>query len=362
MPFMKSSAKKEVHTALYRKYRPETFKDVIGQDHVVSVLEATIKNKSIAHAYLFAGSRGTGKTSVARIVAREIGCSANDLYEIDAASNRGIDDVREIKESVSTLPFESPYKVYIIDEVHMLTKEAFNALLKTLEEPPAYVVFILATTEIEKIPETVLSRCQVFQFKKPSETMLKDVVLTVAKKEGFAIGTAAAELIALLGDGSFRDTQGTLQKVLGLSDDKKITLEEVEKITGAPRNFLINNFVEAISRRGLDTALETLGKITEGNTDVKMFLKLVLMKMRYVLLLKYAKEMEKVIKEKVSSDDFILISKLAGEKDSGINSIILYELLGAYDMVGRTQIPELPIELALVKTLSTNNPQPTTNS
>ncbi len=359
---MSKSSKKENHVALYRKYRPETFKDVIGQDQVVSVLEAAIKNKSISHAYLFAGSRGTGKTSVARIVAREIGCKANDLYEIDAASNRGIDDVREIKESVGTTPFESPYKVYIIDEVHMLTKEAFNALLKTLEEPPSYVVFILATTEIDKIPETVLSRCQVFQFKKPSEAMLKEVVLSVAKQEGFAIETSAAELIALLGDGSFRDTQGTLQKVLGLSSDKKVSLAEVEKITGAPRNTLVNEFVSAVSASDVGAALETLSKVTEGNTDVKMFLKLGLMKMRYVLLLKYAKEMEKVIKEKVSSDDFKLLLKLSSEKSSGINSILLYELLGAYDMVSRTQIPELPIELALVKTLSTHNQQPTTNS
>src|SRR3989344_5950244 len=132
--------------ALYRKYRPEKYKEVIGQDHVVKVLEASLKLGNISHAYLFAGSRGTGKTSVARIFAREIGTSQNDLYEIDAASNRGIDDVRAIREAVGTLPFESKYKVYIVDEVHMLTKEAFNALLKTLEEPPSYVVFILATT------------------------------------------------------------------------------------------------------------------------------------------------------------------------------------------------------------------------
>ena len=131
---------------LYRKYRPERFEDVLGQDHIVEVLRESIKNSSIAHAYLFSGGRGTGKTTLARIVAKEVGCTENDLYEIDAASNRGIDDIRELRDAVSTLPFESPYKVYIIDEVHMLTKEAFNALLKTLEEPPAHALFILATT------------------------------------------------------------------------------------------------------------------------------------------------------------------------------------------------------------------------
>ena len=129
-------------SALYRKYRPAHFKDVVGQSHVVTVLEEAIKQEKLSHAYLFAGSRGTGKTSVARIFAREIGTSANDLYEMDAASNRGIDDIREIRDGVSTVPFESKYKVYIIDEVHMLTKEAFNALLKTLEEPPPHAIFI----------------------------------------------------------------------------------------------------------------------------------------------------------------------------------------------------------------------------
>ena len=159
---------------MYRRYRPTTFKDVVGQDHVVEALERSIKNKTIGHAYLFAGGRGTGKTSVARIFASEIGCTEKDLYEMDAASNRGIDDVRAIRDAVSTMPFESPYKVYIIDEAHMLTKEAFNALLKTLEEPPPHAVFILATTEAEKIPETVVSRCQTFNFKKPTQKILRE--------------------------------------------------------------------------------------------------------------------------------------------------------------------------------------------
>ncbi len=143
---------------LYRKYRPSNFGEVMGQDHIVSVIEKSIKNKKIAHAYLFSGSRGIGKTSIARILAKDLGTHSDDIYEIDAASNRGIDDIRAIRDAVNTLPFHSTYKVYIVDEVHMLTKEAFNALLKTLEEPPAYVIFMLATTELEKIPETIISR------------------------------------------------------------------------------------------------------------------------------------------------------------------------------------------------------------
>ncbi|MFA5841932.1 MAG: AAA family ATPase, partial [Candidatus Paceibacterota bacterium] len=179
-----SENKNPGNVAFYRKYRPDTFGKVLGQDHIVSVLKSAVESGSTVHAYLFAGSRGTGKTSVARILSRELGTSENDLYEIDAASNRGIDDVRALKEAVQALPFESRYKVYIVDEVHMLTKEAFNALLKTLEEPPKHVVFILATTELGKLPETIISRCQVFNFRKPSEQVLKDLVLDIAQAEG----------------------------------------------------------------------------------------------------------------------------------------------------------------------------------
>ena len=181
--------------ALYRKYRPSSFDDVLGQEHIVKVLKGALKLGNIAHAYLFFGTRGTGKTSVARIMAQELKTSDADIYEIDAASNRGIDDIRELRDSVRTLPFNSDYKVYIIDEVHMLTKEAFNALLKTLEEPPKHVIFILATTELDKVPETIISRCQTFTFKKPTLSVLKDLVLSVSKKENFTLDNAGAELI-----------------------------------------------------------------------------------------------------------------------------------------------------------------------
>jgi DNA polymerase-3 subunit gamma/tau len=159
--------------ALYRAYRPSVFDEVRGQESVVSVLEAAVKKGEIAHAYLFAGGRGTGKTSMARILARAVGTSEKDMYEMDAASNRGIDEIRELREGVATHPFESNYKFYIIDEAHALTKDAWGALLKTLEEPPAHVVFVLATTELDRVPETIRSRCQVFRFSKPSHEILK---------------------------------------------------------------------------------------------------------------------------------------------------------------------------------------------
>lgn len=189
--------------ALYQKYRPQTFDEVLGQEHVVEALQKAAANDRIAHAYIFSGTRGTGKTSLARIFARAIGTSPRDLYEMDGASNRGIDEIRALRDELHTLPFESKYKVYIIDEVHMLTKEAFNALLKTLEEPPQHVVFILATTEFEKLPDTIVSRCQSFVFKTPGAPILKEMLLRAAKKEKVSLEPAAAELIALIASGSF---------------------------------------------------------------------------------------------------------------------------------------------------------------
>ncbi len=338
--------------ALYRKYRPQNFKDVLGQEHIVKVLEGSIELGNISHAYLFAGSRGTGKTSIARIFAKAIGSSDNDIYEIDAASNRGIDDIRELREAVSSLPFQSPYKVYIVDEVHMLTKEAFNALLKTLEEPPKHIVFILATTEIDKLPETVVSRCQVFSFKKPSHKILKELVLNVAKKEGFKIEPSSADLIALLGEGSFRDTQGILQKILSFSKDKKISVEEVEQVAGAPRGSLVNDFIKSIDGKDLPAGLEAVKSAVSNDIDMLVYLKMILRKMRAVLLLKYAKNMEDSIKEEYSEEDFNFLKEMSAKKDSNINSITLLEMLGVYDSVVRAHIPELPLELALVKICS----------
>ena len=336
---------------LYRKYRPAHFKDVLGQDHIVKTLEGAIKLVNIAHAYLFAGSRGTGKTTLARIVAREIGASSNDIYEIDAASNNGVDEMRLLNEAVSTLPFNSTHKVYIFDEVHMFSKAAFNALLKTLEEPPKHVVFILATTEVDKLPETVVSRCQVFSLKRPMREILKQSIVQIAKKEGFSLETGVSELVSLLGDGSFRDTQGILQKVMSASKDKKVSLAEVEMVTGAPKGSLVNNFIEALGERKLDPALAALHTALSANVDAKVFLQLALQKLRFVLLLKYAKEMKKEIFEEVSAEDFSFLKKLAEAGDSSISSALLSELLGSYDAVGRSYIPALPIELALVRIL-----------
>ncbi len=335
--------------ALYRKYRPQTFKQVIGQDHVISVLEGAIAKKNIAHAYLFSGTRGTGKTSIARIFAKAIGTTSNDLYEIDAASNRGIDDVRELREAVNTLPFESTYKVYIIDEVHMLTKEAFNALLKTLEEPPAHAVFILATTELEKLPDTVVSRCQTFTFKTPNADILKKVIIDVAKKEGFTLEPACADLIALLGDGSFRDTLGILQKVIGSSHDKKISLAEVEKVTGAPKTSLVHDFVVALDEVLVEKGLSVLRQAKESGIDMKVFLSLVTTCVRQVLLYKYAAGLRADLRADMSESTADFIKTRAEKATSHLSSKTILALLEAQEFIGTTQAPELPLELVLVK-------------
>ncbi len=336
---------------LYRKYRPQTFADVIGQEHIVKVLEGAVGLGNISHAYLFSGSRGTGKTSLARILSRAIGTSANDLVEMDAASNRGIDDIREIRESVNTLPFESKYKVYIIDEVHMLTKDAWNAFLKTLEEPPAHVVFILATTELEKVPETVISRCQTFTFKSPNLSVLKDFALSVAKKEGATLEPAAAELVALLSDGSFRDAHGILEKVLSSTKDKKITREEVEVVTGAPKAEMIRAILEAIVEQDMEKGLKAIQGAGEANAEMKLFAKLILERLRFLFLLRLKAGMDDYIKKQISEDDFVYLKSLAEKAGPSLTAEVLLRFIVAYEDSGRTSIPELALELALADSI-----------
>lgn len=330
---------------LYRKYRPAKFSDVVGQDHVVKVLESESISGEISHAYLFAGTRGTGKTSVARIFANSIGTSKNDIYEIDAASNTSVDDIRSLNESVFTLPFESKYKVYILDEVHMLSKSASNALLKTLEEPPKHVVFILATTETHKIPETILSRCEVYTFKKPSQEVLKKHVTSVCKKEGSTIEDSSAELIALLGDGSFRDTLGILQKILSYSGDKKISEEEVRLVTGAPAVELVHSVVESIVNKNLNLGLETVKKAVGQNIDMTVFIKLVLHTVRAVMLVRFGAD--SLVKEELSVKEFEFVKGLASG-DGQLSSNVLVELLTALEKTSGSYITQLPLELALV--------------
>ena len=340
----------EQEKTLYRKYRPSAFSEVRGQDHIVTALQGALRKKTIAHAYLFAGSRGIGKTSIARILAREMGCSSNDLYEIDAASNRGIDDIRELRESVQVLPLESPYKVYIIDEVHMLTKEAFNALLKTLEEPPAHAVFMLATTEIEKLPETIVSRCQTFFLKKPSVAVLKKLVEDVAQKEGRPIESSAAGLVAMLGDGSFRDTLGMLQKIFAATEGK-VASQDVEKIAGVPPLDLVVAFVEAVAKKDASQAIEVIARVIESNLDITVFAMLVVRTIRAVLLLRVASkegEVRRQIEGEFPDEVVQSLARIAEQKEAAITSSTLKTFLMALGEMKFVQAKELPLEAAVL--------------
>ena len=237
--------------SLYRKYRPLRLAEVIGQKQITLSLENALKDGKISHAYLFAGPRGTGKTSVARIFAHEVNNfeyeledDYTDIIEIDGASNRGIDDIREIREKAMIKPTTGKYKVYIIDEVHMLTREAFNALLKTLEEPPKHVIFIMATTDLNKVPATILSRAQVYNFKLVAPEVILEHLENICEKEKIKIETEALKIVVKRGGGSFRDSLSLLDQISTLSDSE-ITQEMVEKAIGLPQDSKISEILAA---------------------------------------------------------------------------------------------------------------------
>ncbi len=341
------------NVALYTKYRPKKFSDVLGQEHITDLLNRAIKGNQISHAYLFIGSRGTGKTSVARILADQIRTSKNDLYEIDAASNTSVDDIRSLNESIYLSPMDSKYKVYILDEVHMLSKSAFNALLKTLEEPPAHAIFILATTEPQKIPDTVISRCESYTFRTPNKEILKKMIIQTSKSENVKISNSAIDLISVLGDGSFRDTHTILQKLFRNNDvveDHEITVEEVEKITGAPTNVLVNELVSSLILGDLNKALKSVRRAEGSNFDSKTYLNLVLQKYRAILLMKVAEKEN--FKNLLSEDDLEYFNLIAEKNSERINSGILKLLIDVVNQSGRNNLQFLPLEIFLVEILS----------
>lgn len=339
----------EITTALYRKYRPASFREVRNQDHIVRVLEGALEKGTIPHALLFTGPRGTGKTTIARIFARQVGASDMDTYEIDAASNRGIDDIRALKEAVHTLPYESRYKVYIIDEVHMLTKEAFNALLKTLEEPPAHVIFILATTEKDKLLDTITSRCQVFTFRAPSKDELRETVLHAAKKEKFTLSTAGADIIALAAQGSYRDALGILQKVMLASSDTELSVDEIAEIVGAPKTVILADLLVAFGSKNRTQGLSALLAAQKAQTDTVLLYTLLLACVRAVILLRYGERTETELTDQFGPDLYAHLATYAQDTKSLINSHLLNKLLEAGAYVGRNNVGILPLEVLLLE-------------
>ncbi|MFA7285408.1 MAG: DNA polymerase III subunit gamma/tau [Candidatus Paceibacterota bacterium] len=350
------------HLALYRKYRPDSFENVLGQEHIVKVLANSVETGNVSHAYLFIGSRGTGKTSLARIFAAGLGTSQSDLYEIDAASNRGIEDIRELRDGVRVLPFDSKYKIYIIDEVHMLSRDAWGALLKTLEEPPKHVIFILATTELHKVPDTIVSRCQTFVFKKPTDMILKNHLNAVSLKEGYTLEEGGAELIAILGDGSFRDALGVLDKVLNFAKKEnqkaskqslKITLEEIESVTGSPKRNVVNGILSALGEGDLEAGLNVLRLAVSENLDMDLLLKLILQKFRIAVILKYAPSQAENMRGDLRDEDLEFLKDLVkNDKGAVFRSKGLINLLEAYANINNAFIPSLPLEIALIDILN----------
>jgi len=332
------------YQSLYRKYRPKEFDEVIGQDHIVKTLQGAIATNTISHAYLFSGSRGTGKTSLARIFAKALGTVEDDIFEIDAASHTSVEHIKELNEAVFTLPFRSQFKIYILDEVHMLSKSAWNAFLKTLEEPPSHVIFILATTEIEKVPETILSRCQTFLFKKPSRAILRSVIDKAGKSEGVKLEEGVSELIALFGDGAFRDAYGTLEKIMGSSEKKTITLKHAEAVLGAPDESITLSYIEGLVEKDVEKSLKAVRALSEKGVDSAKSFELILERFRALLLLTISKESEAYLKQELSEQTFEVLSALSAKKSSTISSVTLLTLLDAYTKMKNCPIPEILLE------------------
>ena len=271
-------------TALYRKYRPDNFENIIGQSQVTDVLKNQIKEDKISHAYVFSGTRGTGKTSTAKVFAKSLNCQNYspesgpcnhcesckndyvDTIEIDAASNNSVDNIRALKDNIIYRPSFGRYKVYIIDEVHMLSIGAFNALLKTLEEPPEHVIFILATTEINKIPATILSRCQKFEFKKVSIEDIKSRLKFIVEKESIPYDVDAIDYIATMSDGGLRDAISTLDQVASLG---RISMENLDFVTGMTSISKIDEYLKSVFTKNTFDSLKTVNEMTSDNVDIK---------------------------------------------------------------------------------------------
>jgi DNA polymerase-3 subunit gamma/tau len=356
-------------TALYRKYRPLTFADVIGQRHIVQTLSNSIKNGRIGHAYLFTGPRGTGKTTIARIFARTVNCQnpngstpclkcevcksitegrSLDIFEIDAASNTGVDNIRELRENVKFPPSIAKYKVYIIDEVHMLSAGAFNALLKTLEEPPAHAIFILATTEIHKVPETIISRCQRYDFTRLSIEHIVEKLSSIAKSEKILIEKNALEMIAISAEGGMRDAESLLSQVMSL-EDKKITAKEVAEILGTSERQSLEKMTEFLLAKNASEALALVNKISDDGYDLDVFNKSLLNYLRQIMLVSVDEKLTKIFSYELTKEQAKILVGLARGQQSKQMLFVIQCFSEIQGKIKSSFIPQLPLEMAIIK-------------
>jgi len=359
---------------LYRKYRPKTFREIVGQEHIVKTLTNAIALGKVSHAYLFSGPRGTGKTTIARLLAKALNCQGRkegeyepcnqcqscqeidrgvsiDLVEIDAASNRGIDEIRELKERVKFRPLKSKYKIFIIDESHQLTKEAANALLKTLEEPPSNTVFILATTEIQKMIPTIISRCQTFSFRRLMVPEISKKLEDILNSEKIKFDKEALDLIALSARGSIRDAESLLDEVVSFSAKNDIIkVETIQQLLGITDKSIILKFIEMIGKKQAKDAVEYLNELILKGIDPIELVKSLIQYLREILMLK--------INKNSASDS--LFSILPQETVKSLNILakqfteaqieeMIEKLISAQDKMKFASIVQLPLELAIIE-------------
>ncbi len=365
----------EKNLVLYRKYRPRTFSEIVGQEHVVKTLTNAILEGMVSHAYLFAGPRGTGKTTIARLLAKSLNClnrkekefepcnkcsscleiehgRAIDLVEIDAASHRGIDEIRELRDGIRFSPTKSKYKVFIIDECHQLSKDAANALLKTLEEPPSHAVFILATTEIHKMIPTIVSRCQRFDFRKLTAQEIVKKLKSIIQKEKIKIDDPTLYLIALNSEGSIRDAEGFLDQALTFAgENKEIKKEDVMNLLGIVEMNVVGEFVDFLVQKDSKRAIDFLNEVLEKGYDPYEFSKALINYLRQLLLLKISP----------NSKDPLVAGLTKEEKDRFRKQLELFQESALYDTLNifleaqarmkYSPIPQLPLELAVVESI-----------
>lgn len=357
---------------LYRKYRPQSFGEVIGQAHVVQTLKNAVRANLISHAYLFSGPRGSGKTTLARILAKAVNCKnpkegepdntcefcqeinqgrALDFIEIDAASNRGIDEIRDLKEGIRFAPARLKYKVFVIDEAHQLTKEASNALLKTLEEPPSHAIFILATTEVHRMIDTIVSRCQRFDFRKLQVAEIVERLEDLAKKEKAAIDKQALQIIAAHAGGSFRDAESLLDRVLTFHIGSKITPEAVQELLGIVDVHILSEFIDLLLLKKAVLPVEFLNKKLQEGMDPQEFAKNLVEYLRNLLILKLNPELKDTLLPSFTKEQQEKIGEQAKAVEGKFLTTALKLFMEAERDMKHADIIQLPLELAIIDSI-----------